>query len=160
MCIRDRLEYNLAESTNKDLLLNEIWDDIFCEGLKNLKLEYGTSIGDVRLRKKIGIKLSVDENQIIITNGAAFGIFLSMLCACEIGDEVITIEPNFPPTLDIIESLGFKKVIIKLSFNTEYQIDVDDLFNKITERTKLIVCLLYTSPSPRDRTRSRMPSSA
>ena len=26
--------------------------------------------------------------------------------------------------------------------------------------TKLICCLLYTSPSPRDRTRSRMPSSA
>ena len=25
---------------------------------------------------------------------------------------------------------------------------------------KLITCLLYTSPSPRDRTRSRMPSSA
>ena len=30
------------------------------------------------------------------------------------------------------------------------------------ETTKLVytVCLLYTSPSPRDRTRSRMPSSA
>ena len=26
--------------------------------------------------------------------------------------------------------------------------------------TKIIACLLYTSPSPRDRTRSRMPSSA
>ena len=26
--------------------------------------------------------------------------------------------------------------------------------------TKIIICLLYTSPSPRDRTRSRMPSSA
>ena len=25
---------------------------------------------------------------------------------------------------------------------------------------KTIICLLYTSPSPRDRTRSRMPSSA
>ena len=25
---------------------------------------------------------------------------------------------------------------------------------------KLLTCLLYTSPSPRDRTRSRMPSSA
>ena len=25
---------------------------------------------------------------------------------------------------------------------------------------KIITCLLYTSPSPRDRTRSRMPSSA
>ena len=28
------------------------------------------------------------------------------------------------------------------------------------DRTKWLVCLLYTSPSPRDRTRSRMPSSA
>ena len=27
-------------------------------------------------------------------------------------------------------------------------------------KTRLRVCLLYTSPSPRDRTRSRMPSSA
>ena len=30
----------------------------------------------------------------------------------------------------------------------------------ITSRPKDISCLLYTSPSPRDRTRSRMPSSA
>ena len=28
------------------------------------------------------------------------------------------------------------------------------------KRAKLKICLLYTSPSPRDRTRSRMPSSA
>ena len=31
--------------------------------------------------------------------------------------------------------------------------------NKIS-KDKYIACLLYTSPSPRDRTRSRMPSSA
>ena len=29
-----------------------------------------------------------------------------------------------------------------------------------SEKARLKVCLLYTSPSPRDRTRSRMPSSA
>ena len=28
------------------------------------------------------------------------------------------------------------------------------------DRVKIMACLLYTSPSPRDRTRSRMPSSA
>ena len=32
--------------------------------------------------------------------------------------------------------------------------------NALVVRTKKGVCLLYTSPSPRDRTRSRMPSSA
>ena len=32
--------------------------------------------------------------------------------------------------------------------------------NFLNEATKALGCLLYTSPSPRDRTRSRMPSSA
>ena len=31
---------------------------------------------------------------------------------------------------------------------------------ELEEETRGVVCLLYTSPSPRDRTRSRMPSSA
>ena len=33
-------------------------------------------------------------------------------------------------------------------------------YNNIVMRMKVNPCLLYTSPSPRDRTRSRMPSSA
>ena len=35
-----------------------------------------------------------------------------------------------------------------------------DLLNELSESIKEQGCLLYTSPSPRDRTRSRMPSSA
>ena len=31
---------------------------------------------------------------------------------------------------------------------------------KLTEHSKLVICLLYTSPSPRDGLLSRMPSSA
>ena len=31
---------------------------------------------------------------------------------------------------------------------------------KVNALTEIYICLLYTSPSPRDRTRSRMPSSA
>ena len=38
------------------------------------------------------------------------------------------------------------------NFNTEVVFKADDKIDQI--------CLLYTSPSPRDRTRSRMPSSA
>ena len=38
-------------------------------------------------------------------------------------------------------------------------VDLGDAANKASD-VDLIGCLLYTSPSPRDRTRSRMPSSA
>ena len=36
--------------------------------------------------------------------------------------------------------------------------DLDEL--RVVRADLVVVCLLYTSPSPRDRTRSRMPSSA
>ena len=35
-----------------------------------------------------------------------------------------------------------------------------NITSMLTDKDRVIVCLLYTSPSPRDRTRSRMPSSA
>jgi len=38
--------------------------------------------------------------------------------------------------------------------------DVERRTNTTVDRAVLSCCLLYTSPSPRDRTRSRMPSSA
>jgi len=42
---------------------------------------------------------------------------------------------------------------------TEIKVDGKDLMI-LRESDILAICLLYTSPSPRDRTRSRMPSSA
>ena len=43
-------------------------------------------------------------------------------------------------------------------FFSEHFTQVD--LSNLTYRSLLTNCLLYTSPSPRDRTRSRMPSSA
>ena len=143
----ERLEFNLAESTNKDLILNEIWDDEFSTELKQLKLEYGTSQGNEQLREKIGEKLNVDKNQIVITNGAAFGIFLSMFCLCEQSEEVITVQPNFPPTMDLIEGLGFKRVLVKLSFEEEYRIDINKLFSQVTNKTRLIILVSPLNPT-------------
>ena len=37
---------------------------------------------------------------------------------------------------------------------------IDDYLIKPVNPNQILICLLYTSPSPRDRTRSRMPSSA
>ena len=39
-------------------------------------------------------------------------------------------------------------------------IDIDEILKTFDELLDIYICLLYTSPSPRDRTRSRMPSSA
>ena len=48
---------------------------------------------------------------------------------------------------DILQDIG-----AKITWNNEHEITIDT--------TEVNSCLLYTSPSPRDRCRSRMPSSA
>ena len=62
-----------------------------------------------------------------------------------------------------------KPVIIYTIEHFEYHADIDNIVvvclkDRIDELKGLLkrysICLLYTSPSPRDRTRSRMPSSA
>ena len=46
---------------------------------------------------------------------------------------------------------------IKKQFGDEVVVSA----NAVVDQKQIIIpCLLYTSPSPRDRTRSRMPSSA
>lgn len=142
-----RLEFNLAESTNKDLVLDEIWDNEFVEGLKKVKLEYGTSQGLLQLREKVAEKLESDKDEIVITNGALFAIFLSILCLCEQDDEVLTVQPNFPPTIDLIEGLGFKKVLLNLSFDDDYELYINELISLVTQRTRLVILVSPLNPT-------------
>ena len=53
------------------------------------------------------------------------------------------------------QAVGFKKYLAK-----QTNANTGKPLSKSTVHSTLNHCLLYTSPSPRDRTRSRMPSSA
>ena len=52
-----------------------------------------------------------------------------------------------------------ERVNIQVAFEYEGALDGDDVYT-FTRDLKIMCCLLYTSPSPRDRQKSRMPSSA
>ena len=54
---------------------------------------------------------------------------------------------------------------VQAATDTNVAVDRDEIQKEINQLTSEVnrignTCLLYTSPSPRDRTRSRMPSSA
>ena len=62
-------------------------------------------------------------------------------------------------TVDTITSAG-GKAIVNLGDITSYDAAFDIVKSTIDEFGDLQACLLYTSPSPRDKRQSRMPSSA
>ena len=59
----------------------------------------------------------------------------------------------------IKEALTFDDVTLVPKYSEILPSEVDTSI-KLTDSLKLKICLLYTSPSPRDRSLSRMPSSA
>ena len=70
------------------------------------------------------------------------------------------------PSLDIVESHGTelsgKKIVLCVagSVAAYKSIELARLLMRHGANVKCVICLLYTSPSPRDRSLSRMPSSA
>ena len=70
---------------------------------------------------------------------------------------LFTPETEWVPPTHLPDLSGYSEIAIDLETRDPNLIT---LGSGSVRRDGEIVCLLYTSPSPRDRTRSRMPSSA
>ena len=66
---------------------------------------------------------------------------------------------NGKKLLDKLTDLGWDYQCMTKSGRETYD-EIMTMFGVLEEGEQWYDCLLYTSPSPRDRTRSRMPSSA
>ena len=95
---------------------------------------------------------------------------LGMKCGGSDAFSGITANPTVGRVTDLMCNLGGSVILTEtpemfgaeqLLMNRAKNKDVFEAFNSLIDEFKnYFICLLYTSPSPRDRTRSRMPSSA
>src|ERR1700759_5324714 len=106
---------------------------------------YGPSAGLPDLREAIakdvsksrGIEVHADE--VVVVPGGKPIIFFTMLALVEEGDEVIYPNPGFPIYESMINFLGAKAVPIHLREERDFRLDVNELKDLITDRTKLII---------------------
>ena len=115
-------------------------------------------LGDIDEVEVIEITVSpgdqVQENDglIVIESDKA-----SMEVPCPCDGEV---EEIFVKVGDMVEEGHLVSKIKALDGTNSEQADLQEVSDIPIEENLVDDCLLYTSPSPRDRTRSRMPSSA
>lgn len=95
--------------------------------------------GDIQ--KRFGVEISADD--IYMTCGAAASLTISLKALCNEGDECIVFAPFFTEYRVFIENAG-AKVVVSTPMEKTFQIDIADLENKITNRTK---CVIINSPS-------------
>ncbi len=106
---------------------------------------YGPSAGLPELREAIAEYISrsrgisTNPDQIVVTPGGKPIMFFTIIALTDEGDEVIYPNPGFPIYESVIEFIGGTPVPIRLHESKEFNLDVDELKQKITPKTKLLI---------------------
>ena len=115
------------------------------QAIQDKKTHYTPSIGVLELRKAVQDEVEKtrgyrpDLEQIIITPGLKPGIFFSMLAIVDPGDEVIYPDPGYPTYGSTTSFIGAKKVMVPLLEENDFRMNPNDIRERITSKTKLIV---------------------
>ncbi|WP_130861602.1 pyridoxal phosphate-dependent aminotransferase [Bacilliculturomica massiliensis] len=118
------------------------------------KTHYASNLGDIGLRNKIaellkkrnGVEADPAKN-IIVTVGAAEAVFAGIMAVVNEGDEVIILTPAFMFYENTIKMAGAEVVEVPLKPENGYQIQISELKEKITDRTRMIVLNNPHNPS-------------
>jgi aspartate/methionine/tyrosine aminotransferase len=105
---------------------------------------YGPAAGLPELREAIAARMAargvrVDPARIVVTPGAKPIMFFTILALVNPGDEVIYPDPGFPIYESMVGFVGGVKRPIHLREEREFRMDVAELEDLITDRTRLII---------------------
>lgn len=96
-----------------------------------------------KLYKENGIMLPA--NQVTIVPGLTTGLLLTYMAVLDPKDEVITMDPGYPPYAHLAKALGAKVVSIPTKSN--FQLDLKKIRSSITDKTKLILINTPNNPT-------------
>ncbi|MEZ7931750.1 MAG: aminotransferase class I/II-fold pyridoxal phosphate-dependent enzyme, partial [Flavobacteriales bacterium] len=117
--------------------------------IKNNFSKYPPVAGYMELREAIVNKFKRDNNldfkpsQVVVSTGAKQSLANIFLSVLDEGDEVIVFAPYWVTYYEQIKLAQGVPVVIQSDISTDFKIDIEDLKNAITAKTKLII---YSSP--------------
>ena len=132
------------------------------QAIKDKKTHYVPSIGLLELRKAVQDEVEKtrgyrpDLEQVVIIPGLKPGIFFSMLTIVNPCDEVIYHDPGYPTYGSVSSFLGAKGVLVPLLEENEFRMNPDDIKDRITNKTKLIIVNSPQNPTGSVMTKSEL----
>ena len=106
---------------------------------------YGPSPGFPGLRDRIAQEIRdtrgvhVTGDNVVVTPGGKPIMFFLIMALVDRGDEVLYPNPGFPIYESMINFVGGVPVPMQLYESKEFNIDIDEIEGKITDRTKLMI---------------------
>lgn len=133
------------------------FDPIILEAFNKMKYgetHYTNSAGIPALKEAIVEKVSlknnykVTNNNVIITNGAIHGLFITLQVLLNPNDEVICLEPCWMPYVSIANCFGAKVNLVSGDYpSNREEIVLNNIINAVTPATKTIIINSPGNPS-------------
>ncbi len=139
--LKSSARFNLATSGVQNFLMKE-----FPFEKEDLELTYGV-YGYEPLLEAIADKSGVKSENVVLSFGTSMANHLAMAAMIESGDEVLIEKPTYELIVSTAEYLGADIKFFGRSHENKFQIDIDEIKNKITDKTKLIVITNLHNPS-------------
>lgn len=125
--------------------------DAGIHAINNDKTGYTPVNGLPELREEIRKKLvrenniHVETNQITTVPGLTTGQLLLYMAILDPGDEIIVMDPGYPPYIQLAKALGAE--VMPVLTLPSFQLDLDEIEASITNRTKAIVINSPNNPT-------------
>jgi len=123
------------------------------EALTAGKVHYTSNFGLMELRQVIADKLNRDNNvpykasEILVTVGLSEAVFAVLATILNEGDEILVPDPVWLNYINVPNLLGAKAVTYGLKEETGYQMDLDEIRSKITDKTRAVVIITPNNPT-------------
>ncbi|MBO5070136.1 MAG: aminotransferase class I/II-fold pyridoxal phosphate-dependent enzyme, partial [Roseburia sp.] len=121
--------------------------------IQRAETKYTDNRGTVELRAAAAeylekFDLHYDKaDEILITMGASEGIDLALRTLVNPGDEVLVVEPAYVSYIPCVELCGGVPVSIPLQANNKFRLTRQELEEKITEKTKVLLISFPNNPT-------------
>jgi aspartate aminotransferase len=99
-----------------------------------------------KMRTKNRIPVESDD-EILVTNGGTHGLYAVFHALLEPGDEVIVPDPEWPPTMAMIQAAGGRAVQVPLSEELRFRWNLDEVEKAITPKTRVLYLNSPNNPS-------------
>jgi aspartate/methionine/tyrosine aminotransferase len=140
LCSREK--YNLATSGIMSYPLAELPVSV-----QDLEINGPDAYGYQPLLERLARKCGVTADCVVAAAGTTFSNHLAMAALLSAGDDVLIERPGYGPILEVASYLGANILRFDRRAECDFQIDPDEIREKITPKTTLIVLTNPHNPS-------------
>ncbi|HSB49765.1 MAG TPA: aminotransferase class I/II-fold pyridoxal phosphate-dependent enzyme [Nitrosopumilaceae archaeon] len=116
-------------------------------------VKYGQAKGMPQFRSALAKKTSeifnvnISQENILVSPGARFSVFLAITTLLDPGDEIIVIEPAWPAYKDCAQNAGVKVRSIQTTLENKWEPNIKQIEEVINSNTKMIVLNYPNNPT-------------